>query len=234
MRQIKPVFLIILLFWVPFQISAQSKDSAKIYFYEPFNPNKTIDTKKDIKIDQNCLKWNWTLLGRGIFALNYERLITSTFSFELGAGLTYKDLYFEQWQEAQDEYSYSAGDNRKIKMGPYLEANLRFYPTEGDLEGFYISPFFRYRKYNNQSLMSDDNWYSTNYTMNEIGLNFGIQSESWLTGLMVDSYFGIRYGNRVMDVPESNYINSGYIVDQVKTKKWMPGIMLGAKIGLPF
>ena len=219
---------------------SQTKDSVKVYIYEPFKSGQSIDVKKDIKVDHNCLKWNWSLLGRGVLAFNYERLITSKLSFELGAGLTYMDFLYELGQGGDalggDTKSYD------VTLGPYVEGNLRFYPTEGDLEGFYLSPFIRYRNYNLSTTFDDSglssgsgkNSYNSSYNMTDIGFNIGVQRETWITGVMVESYFGVAYRYRVVNNPYVDYVNSTPVVIQEKTSKWVPAITFGFKIGIPF
>jgi len=210
---------------------SQSKDSTKVFIYEPFKSGKTIDTKNDIKVDKNCIKWNWSLIGRGVFALNYEHSITSKLSFELGAGLTYRDFLYEAGQG--DDALGSDSKSYDVKLGPYVEGNLRFYPAEGDLEGFYLSPFLRYRSYNIKANM-ENSVYPAGYNITDIGFNIGIQRETWITGVMVESYFGVAYRYRSADRPYIDYSGTSNIVVQDKTQKWVPAITLGFKIGVPF
>lgn len=233
------LFLLLLSFFSNIALS-QTKDSVKVYIYEPFKSGQSIDVKKDIKVDHNCLKWNWSLLGRGVLAFNYERLISSKLSFELGAGLTYMDFLYEAVHDGDgmngDSKSYD------VTLGPYIEGNLRFYPVEGDLEGFYLSPFIRYRGYNLSTTFDDSglpansgkNSYNSGYNMTDIGFNIGIQRETWITGVMVESYFGVAYRYRVVNNPYVDYVNSNPVVIQEKTSKWIPALTIGFKIGIPF
>jgi hypothetical protein len=211
------------------KLFSQQKDSTKVIIYEPFKSGRTIDPKKDIKIDKNCLKWNWSLLARGVFAINYERLITHQLTYQLGVGLTYRDFMYELGQDGE---TYDDGYNVNVKIGPYVEGSLRFYPSEGDLEGFYLSPYIRYRNYNVEKKM-EDNYYTAGYTMTDIGFNIGVQREVWYTGIMVESYFGVAYRYREADQPYVDYGTTTVVV-QDRTKKWIPAITLGFVIGVPF
>jgi hypothetical protein len=230
----KKIILPLIFVFVSIATFSQSKDSTKVIIYEPFKSGQTLDTKKDIKIDANCLKWNWSLLGRGVFALNYEHLLSTQLSFELGAGLTYRD-YFYETGKGEDGIGESSKD--KVDLGTYFEGNIRFYPGEGDLEGFYISPFLRYRSYNIQSLIenystSKESYYSNGYKISDVGFNIGVQRESWLSGVMIDYYFGVAYRHFVAD--NSYYDSTKEIVLQEKSDTWQPAITLGCKIGFAF
>jgi len=223
-RLLLPLFLIVF----SLKSLGQSKDSTKIIIYEPFKAGQTLDPKKDIKINHNCAKWNWSLLARGVFALNFEHMFTSNLSFELGGGLTYRDFFYET---GKGNDIISNNDNANIKVGPYLEANLRFYPSEGDLEGFFVSPFVRYRGYHVGSAV-DEIKYSADYSMSDVGFNIGMQREAWNSGILVESYFGVALRYRVSNEPIIEYDPT--LVTPNETKSWVPTITLGFKIGIPF
>ena len=223
--------IILSLIFVVFTINSfsQTKDSTRVFIYEPFKSGQTIDPKKDIKVNKNCIKWNWSLLARGVFAFNYERLISSQLSYELGAGLTYRDYMYELGQGNDDFIDGSS----KVSLGKFMEGSLRFYPKEGDLEGFFVSPFIRFRNYNIETILEDIN-YSAGYKMTDIGFNIGVQREAWYTGIMVESYFGVAYSYRVADQPYVDNNGTTSLVIQNKSNKWIPIFTLGFKIGLPF
>ncbi len=233
----RKIILSLILVGCTVMLYPQQKDSAKVFIYEPFKSGQSLDVKKNIKVNQNCFKWNWSLLGRGVFAINYERLITSNFSFELGGGLTYRDYMYEagRGDELFGTGSRSDAKTDKIKLGPYLEGNVRFYPSEGDLDGFYLSPFVRYRSYNIENML-DNKYYNAGYNMTDIGLNIGIQREVYSSGVLVDSYFGVAYRNRIATMPYSitDYNNTITTVTTVNTNTWVPTLTLGFKIGFPF
>src|ERR1700722_9966426 len=47
------------------------------------------------KMDKNCIKWNWSVLTRGVFLINYEIYISNNLTAEVGVGICYRDFLFE-------------------------------------------------------------------------------------------------------------------------------------------
>src|SRR5690242_14058998 len=91
-----------------FSVSAYAQEDPKstkiTIFKAEDNPTKMDDKKKVIL--HNNIKWNWSLLGRGVFLMDYEFLINEKLTGEGGLGLTYRDPVFELFNEASGTYYF--------------------------------------------------------------------------------------------------------------------------------
>jgi hypothetical protein len=228
--------LIILFFFLQ-TISAQEP---KVTVYDAFKVTDSINTNDGIKLDQNCIKWNLSLLGRGSFTLNYEHSINQHLTIEIDGGLTYRDFIYEGLSILSEEEDYGLYDQTMTPSISYMAGiNLRFYPKDGDLEGLYFSPLVRYRNYKIDTKISFDNFSSTypaGYKMTDLGFVFGYQFESWWFDAIYDNYFGISYSYiqsyTLSEVTDSQGDIISYSNNAV-TKK-TPMILIGTKIGFSF
>lgn len=232
---IKSLFLINCLIF--YQISLFSQDTAqvKITTYQPYITT-TIDPVNDRKIFKNNIKWNISMLGRGAFLINYERLITKKISLESGISLNYRDYILEgDWQD--NNYFFPPENKEaKAKIGIGFEFAPRFYPKEGNLEGLYISPAIRYRSYNvsviNPRLSGNtfEGEYDVSYQTTDLAFIIGSQWESFILECTAEYYFGVGYRqNAYKKVTE----DSGIIEFEDKTEMY-PCILFGFKLGVNF
>ena len=178
-------------------------------------------TEKNYSLnDKNLISLNTYLLGRGIFALTYERMLTPMHSLAISAGLTYRDLIFETFQKdeiypsKESGSSYGNKTGTKSGAGYMFDVNYKFYPKSyDDFEGFYLSPGFIYKHYSysdkfDQSSLAGYTYnsgytYSSSsknieqpvtYNLSELSLKFGYMYESWwYDGLIIDFYCGFGY-----------------------------------------
>lgn len=179
-------------------------------------------TEKNYSLnDKNLISLNTYLLGRGIFALSYERMLTPMHSLAISAGLTYRDLIFEMFQKDEIYPSNESSGNYISKMGTrggagyMFDVNYKFYPKSyDDFEGFYLSPGFilKHYSYSDKFEQSSLAGYTYNsgytyssgssknveqpitYNLSELSLKFGYMYESWwYDGLIVDFYCGFGY-----------------------------------------
>lgn len=128
--------------------------------------------------EKNVLKVNTLSLIIGTGSIFYEREFTDNLSGQMGvAYLNYKieDTKF---------------------TGLILTPEMRFYPKQNAIDGFYIAPYFRYQNF---SLESDGG--KGTYTNYGGGLLFGRQ---WITnsGFTMDLFFGGHYSNGNIEVEE--------------------------------
>ena len=191
-----------------------------------FDGNNSVDadkkTEKNYSLnDKNLISLNTYLLGRGIFALSYERMLTPMHSLAISAGMTYRDLIFETFQKDEispsnsNGYNYISKSGTKSGAGYMFDVNYKFYPKSyDDFEGFYLSPGFIYKHYSysdkfEQSSLSGNTYNSNNtyssgnsktieqpvtYNLSELSLKFGYMYESWwYDGLIIDFYCGFGY-----------------------------------------
>ena len=239
-------FVLLSLLCISIIAKAQDTSKAKVITYDPFNTS-TIDTKTDIKIDMNTIKWNVSLLSRGIFLFDYERVITKHLSLEAGIGITYRDYSFEMFNNAMMSNNSFYLDNNEtntnlvIKPGFAFNASPRIYPTDGYMEGFYFAPIFRFRNYNiqledpvfyNDSTNADQTFRGSNnfgYKTSEYGFLIGYQTEqsSWFD-ITWDYYFGVSFRNNTYK--DLKYKGTSLtIVDKTSS---FPSILFGIKIGI--
>ncbi len=223
---------IIFVFLLPVTLlRAQQPEKANIIVYKPFEATDTLDPE-NIHIDKTCIKWNYTLALRGVFAFSAEHMFTRRLSGEVGFGPTYRDFIFEVMQDIQ-ESEFPEISDMEVSMGIMYSGSLRFYPKEGDLEGIYISPVFRFRKYNiNTSIGSSTGTYDVpiGYRMKELAFIIGYQSFALASDLTYEAYvgFGMNYQQY------KTRIDDGLSVSWIDKKKDSPAFLFGWTIGLPF
>lgn len=247
----------------PIKVTIFSSDSAA----------KTQDVKETQNTPnfyKNLIKWNYTLLGRGMFLLNYERHLANNFTLEIGAGVTYSDFIFTTFYEAKNDFHATTqasnspggafvttrvvqtlGDNSTKKFGFGAEISPRFYFDKDEFQGFYLSPYMSYRKYNYACSVEeiDANGYSTTrafdnlyYTFLDLGAKVGYQYYfTYRESFYYDFYAGVAYRNaQINTVMQTDTQNNVYgygittTYSEYMQKMALPQFMLGAKIGYSF
>lgn len=226
---------------------SQDTTKAKIITYDAFQPT-TINPETDVKVDKNAIKWNISLLTRGIFLFNWEHSFKDIFSLEGGLGLTYRDFTYELFDGmSNDNIDFLENDENEqtVKPGIAFELMPRIYPRDGYLEGFYFGPIYRFRKYNvfvsnykeyNNSYTGDDDYYLTisgtknyGYRTSEFGFIVGYQTdESWFYDCSWDYYFGASLRSTTSKEIE----NSGSKLRAINKISTSPALLYGIKIGL--
>ncbi len=228
----KTILTSILAIFVTFTLSAQNNTQPKVVVYKPFVPTEEIDKDKDVKVFDNMMKWNYFMLVRGAFLINYERRLNHKFSAEFGFGPTYRDYIFEAFKTLE---SNNSDYKPTAKLGLMAEGYIRFYPSDGDMDGFYVSTGFRARKYNVAVDLQDYNGVLTNtkipYNMNEACFTLGYQWEDSFWGTTSDWYFGVSYETGAYRNIKTDDNNNEYAEKQNFTT---PTILCGWKIGFPF
>ncbi len=214
----------ILLFLLALNVSAQN-DNGSVIVYDAFDTTETLD-KKAVYSENNGLKLNLGNLGRGIFMLNYERIISRDFSVEIGIGATTIDyLYLVSY----DETEYIQEEN-----GIAFEANVRYYPNGADyLDGTYFAPYFRYRSYKyGYEAENSAGEYETEFfdaRAKELAFLVGYQTESG--NFLMDYYLGLGY--KFSSFPESSYSEDNVLLySKENTNNFI--VLLGVRIGLLF
>jgi hypothetical protein len=184
---------------------------------------------------KNAVKWNWSLLARGVFMLNYERELKPWVSVEAGLGLCYRDIMFEGMDEflLQDNVMYS--DEATAVIKPAVEGRVRFYPFQlNDMEGFYCSLGYLNRNYQTETAIEQET-YETTYQFNESQFLIGWQYESWwLNNILADVYFGVGLRGYETSTYESQYANGSTDYVRVDDKGSKPAFYLGFKLSVPF
>jgi hypothetical protein len=226
--KIHTVILILLL--TEMHICAQDPG---IVVYEPFTVSDSI-RQNEIAATRNILKWNLGLIGRGCFAIDYERVLGNSFTIELEGGITYRDFIFELLVLESDPEVMLFGEN--IKASFMAGVGLRYYPNS-DYEGFYFSPVIRYRNYYSDSeydANGSPEKYNTSYNMTDIGFIIGGQEDWGWSDILTDFSFGIslrhfNYYENTEIYDNQSYQFLGY--DSKLVSKNLPAVIFGYKIG---
>lgn len=225
--------LFILLFLTVQFVEAQDPTAPKVTIYKPFNANESVNPDK-VYEEKYCAKWNFYLMGRGVFNLSLERMLTKQLSAQAGLGVTYRDWIFEFFNE--EMLSAEQNDiDQNISFGPMFNLSLRYYPKDGELEGMYISPMIRYRKYNMTTIpaaYTQEKEISIGYKMMEYGFLFGYQWNNYFWDNMSDFYVGVGLSNLTYQKYEE--INASGDHDWVKKTRQAPILFMSLEIGIPF
>lgn len=130
--------------------------------------------------EKNVLKVNTLSLIVGTGSIFYEREFTDNLSGQVGVGyLNYKF----------DETKFT---------GLILTPEVRFYPKQNAIDGFYIAPYIRYQNFG----LEVDGGEAT-YSNIGGGIAFGRQ---WITksGFTMDLFFGGHYGSGELEVKDNS------------------------------
>ena len=200
-------------------------------------------------MDKNSIKWNWSLLTRGVFLINYERYIGANFSVELGVGLTYRDFLFEFTKSlGGDTIKGFSGNTDASDFGSASpkacgEAGLRYYPGGYDnMEGVYLQGTISYRSYSfpnstYQPVMGG-NGYVPGYNFLDEQLKFGYVSSGWASDITGEFYVGIGWRNATVNT----YEDTEYVINYNMVRGYKPitlhlsypQLLLGFKLNYSF
>ncbi len=227
------------------QFGFAQNEKTDAYQYVPPNqeaPSKLVLPKH---VDKNCIKWNYSLLIRGVFLMNYEFKITDKLTGEAGLGLTYRDPVFEAFQLHPYAFRSSlATPPGNTVLKPCAEAGIRYYPGFfNDFNGVYLSPAISYRTCSfKDPLKSGLNGafpysYNAGYSLLDFQLKLGIQYRGfWRRGILTDIYAGLawRYAmvNELVEVRNAPLYNASY--QKYTSVVNYTVMLLGFKTGLPF
>lgn len=124
-----------------------------------------------VSADKNVLKINTISLFLGTGSIFYERKISDFISAQMGGAYL----------------SYKFSDTRF--SGLILTPEVRFYPKNEAIDGFYVAPYIRYQKFTVKNM--------TDYAEGSLSLIGGgfIFGRQWITdsGFAFDLFFGAHY-----------------------------------------
>jgi len=135
--------------------------------------------KPDVSTEKSVLKVNTISLLLGTGSIFYERKISDLTSAQMGVGYM----------------NFKLGDTKFT--GLILTPELRIYAKKNAIDGFYLSPYFRYQKFTVENNEIEDS--KGTLTSMGGGLVFGRQ---WITnsGFTMDLFFGGHYGSADLTV----------------------------------
>jgi len=230
---------------------SQDAGTTRIQVFKPADGSPKDVTPKDSAsmADHNVIKWNYFLLGRGVFLINWEFRVTGNLTAELGLGLTYRDFVFEfskyqlfGTQNSSGVDATSPWADCTPKVNPCGEAGLRYYLTGfDDFEGFYISGALSYRPYTfTAAPITDPNTIQVgsitpSYSFLDFQFKVGYQIQSRSSSFTYDSYIGVGYRSADMKYYNSVLETNG-MIENVATSgnQSFPQFLFGAKIGYTF
>lgn len=152
------------------------------------------------------IKYSPTQLVAGEFNFSYEQRLARIISLELEVGPTISQfgLNFgnqKLWQgdDGLGLWNFDAIDpDARAAMGFHVSLAPRFYPASDDnmLKGLYLSPVFKFRKYNyvnedNSDVLADAKSY-----INQMIFRFNLGFQFWPgdNNFSLDMYFGVGLG----------------------------------------
>jgi hypothetical protein len=221
---------------------SQEEKSTKITVFKPQDNSPISASDATQQKDVNCIKWNYSLLARGVFLMNYEFPIQKKISAEVGLGLTYRDYLFEF---SHSNYFDIGNTATTGKFGLAVEGGVRLYPKDFDnFEGFFVSPVISYRSYStpitlspNSSTTQTLSYFTPGYHFVDFQFKIGYSYESlWDDDLLGEVYAGVAIRNATVSYYATN-INPNTLSTQyvaTKEKLQLPQFLLGFKFGIPF
>lgn len=224
-------------------LKAQNGQTTRITVFTPNNgsnrPQEVANNRDSLAhIQHNYLKWNYFLLGRGVFMINYEFLITGNLTAEVGAGLTYRDFIFETIKGTEQEGGNSLWANDGTPAIHLTgSGGLRYYLGGFDnFNGVFVQADISYRDYSFPNSVSI-NAYGSNmvpgYTFLDEQFKIGFAHDAFFDDFTYETYIGVGIRNSVW-----NY----YALDQSTGTTYIPTtlhttypqFLLGATIGYTF
>lgn len=226
----KQSFNLIFLTFFAMGAFAQQPQQPKVVIYKPFSTTETVEPNVSHR-ETMCVKWNSFLLVRGVFSLSAEKMLTSQLSVEADGGVTYRDWVFE-FNKHLDLAGFMSENELDNSFGTMFGIKMKYYVSEGDLEGIYVSPFIRHRKYNISTVPSNPNTpgKKIGYQMFEYGILFGVQQLEILGDISTEVYIGCGLSNQDYYKAEDSY---GTDIFLHRTKS-VPLILFGVNFGLSF
>lgn len=213
-------------------------NSTKITVFKPEDSKPTTSAGIQPANYVNCIRWNYSLLGRGVFLMDYEFLFQKKLSIEVGLGLTYRDLFFETFRP-----NYFLDQTVNPQFGYALEGGIKFYPKEvNEFEGFYVSPMVSFRKFNLPETFTSNNAinqplssFNTGYNFTDLQFKIGYSYESiWDVDLRGEVYAGVAMRYAKINYYEATSNNNGTQYTATTTNLKLPQILVGLTLGLPF
>lgn len=157
----------------------------------------------------SVLKFSPLQMIAGEINFGYERKINDLSSFEIELGPTLSNIglsvnenhYYDPWGNYSGETS---------KIGVFTSVAFRFYPMNNGkvLNGFYVSPVFKYRRMNFGVHDYSENLSDTQGGENHMYFTFNFGFQSWLSERFSLDYFagiGLGYETHQRFQVASNY-----------------------------
>jgi len=237
--------LLFLLFSISAVLNAQNRNAA-IHVFQPsadIPPPTRAQLDTIHHTDKNCIKWNWSVLTRGEFLLDYERYLGGNFTMELGAGITYEDFLFEATYNSTSADFSTNFNYGSPSLGLGGEAGLRYYLTGYDnMEGLFIEATVSYRPYSfpNAIFKPNTGTIIPGYDFLDEQFKFGYSNSSFFSNFVTEVYVGVGIRNATIgnyaeeEVSGSTIFNMTTLYVPETTHVTYIQFLLGFKLGVPF
>ena len=240
------IFLVVLM--STWRVYSQNNTSARITVFKPgdnSNGPKQLSHKDSLAgHDHNCIKWNCSLLVRGVFLVNWEFRATGNLTVELGLGLTYRDFIFEATHSDMADNNGNTigfGDNvGEPGINVCGEGGVRYYLSGFDnFEGIYIAGTISYRPYsfpNSSDIALYGGSQVPGYDFLDGQFKIGYQTTGYYSDFTYDIYAGIGYRSATVKYYGTlTNSNTGQTIGVPQTlTEAFPQLLFGVKIGFAF
>lgn len=186
---------------------------------------------------RNAIKADPIQIVFGVYALEYERILTGGYSVETQLGLTRRN-YAAGW------FDYSLDDlgkNVDIKTGYAFALGARKYlePSE-ELKGSYLSLQTSIKNYKTRFLVIDDAGDLTGYAFAEkrnftsLSFMYGYQALGLWSNIFADFYVGLSWRYKNFEIVKTDAIHdpAAYYVSNLN--RHAVGFEIGVKLGFGF
>lgn len=239
----KPLTILMLVLCIKCSYSQENR-SARIEVFKGDNGGPKPVTKQDSAagIDHNCIKWNYAVLLRGVFLINWEFRIKGPLTGEVGLGLAYRDFAFEFFHDLKDVNGNPIDWSNDGQPAIHLcgEGGLRYYFNGFDnFEGIYAEGTLSYRSYSFPNATDINTFHGTlvpGYKFLDAQFKLGYQATPYYSDFIYDCYIGFGYRSATLNYYTQNIDpNTGQITGTPQTtNEAFPQFLFGMQIGYSF
>jgi hypothetical protein len=229
----KQLFVIAVFFiFVCFQGFSQTVPDGQVKVYDSYQPKNGKSFSEKNKISINPLG-----IGIGDYPLYYERMFGTTFSVEVGLGVTYEN-YIGNFINFMESRNYSNLDfERTYQLGSTYSISPKVYLEDDGFEGTYLAFCYRHRLYKDEATAYKGNIFNTplkeSFKLNSFTFNWGYVYHLG-KGFMLDYYIGIGLRTVTKSEIVQDYSNGNNAFKIENSKRTYPTGMMGLKIGYAF
>lgn len=194
-----------------------------------------------------AIKFSPTQLAAGEFNFTYEQRVAKRISLELEVGPTISQfgLNFGNqrlWQGDLGLWKFnSLGDEPDAAIGFHVAIAPRFYPVSDEylLKGLYLSPQFKFRRYNYEEVDYTETLGNVRSTIDQTIFRFNMGLQFWPGDgdFCIDMFFGVGLGTFAIKGNDIIYtedpVGSGNVTYEWKSNR-DTGVRFNAVTGIRF
>lgn len=211
------------------QTVPDNNSSGQVKVYDSYQPEKRKSLNEKNKISINPLG-----IAIGDYSLYYERMLITTFSLEVGLGVTYEN-YLGNFVNFMGSKSYSNSDvERTYQLGSTYSISPKLYLYDDRFDDTYLAFCYRHRLYKDEATAYQGQVLSEpmkeSYKLNSYTINWG-KIYDLGKGFIFDCYIGIGLRTVIKAEVVQDHYNSFKIEN---SKNIYPTGMAGFKLGYIF